>query len=138
MRGIERLKVKLTLFIYMRGDAALRGRVDSEYASIRTAFDVPIHSAGAFIDGLLEDFGFPAVQERGIKPSSGIAAGEDEGLLRIQSLSREGVELCGVPVNLNSNLWKEDGIGRICAFSVGCEDDVGLVVMGIKILRKDR
>ena len=81
------------------------GRVDGENASIRTAFDVSIHPTGAFIDGLLEDIGFPAVQERGVEaiPSS-VAVRKHERLLGVQSLFYEGVELGNIPMNLNLDL----------------------------------
>jgi hypothetical protein len=117
----------------------LRGRVDGEYASISTAFDVPIHSTSAFIDGLLEGFGFPPVQERGIKSAaSSVAIGEQERLFRVQSLPCEGVELGGIPVNLDLDLGQRYRVRRICTFSIGREDDVGFVVTGIKVLREDQ
>ena len=131
--------MKPTLFLYMRSDAALRGRVEGQYASIRTAFDVPIHPASAFIDGLLEDFGFPAIQERGVEAvSSSVAVGKHERLLGIQGLLGEGVEPGCIPLNLDLDLGKGNGVRRICALSTGCEGDVSFVVPGIKILREVR
>ena len=127
--------MKLTLFLHMWGSAALGGRVDSEYASIRTAFHVSEHPASAFIDGSLEDFGFPTVQECGVKAVPGsVAVGEHEGLLGVQRVLCEGVEFGGVPVNLDLDLGKGHRVPRILAFSVGCEGNVGLVVIGIVIL----
>jgi len=125
----------LHLFLYMRSDAALRGRVESEYASIRTALDVPIHSASAFVDGLLEDFGFPTIQECGIETvSSSVTVGKYERLLGVQGLLGEGVEPGCVPLNFNLDLGKGNGVRRICALSTGCEGDVRFMVPGIKIL----
>lgn len=46
----------------------------------------------------------------------------------------EGVELCGVPVNFDLNLGKGHRVRRIRTLSVGCKDNVGLVVIGITIL----
>lgn len=37
-------------------------------------------------------------------------------------------------MNLNTDLGKGYRVGRVCAFSVGREGDVGFVVTGIKIL----
>lgn len=125
----------LYLFLHMRRDAALRGRVDGENASIGTAFDVPIHSAGTFVNGLLEDFGFPAVQEGCVEPvASGISVGEHKRLPGVKGLLREGVELGCVPVDLDLDSGKGYRVLGICAFSVGCEGDVGFVIMGVKIL----
>lgn len=66
--------VKLTLFLYMWGDTALRGRVNGEHACIRAALHVSVHSASTSIDGSLEGFGFPTVQESGIKAVPGSVA----------------------------------------------------------------
>jgi len=127
--------VKLTLFLYMWGDAALRGRVDGEYASVRTAFHVSVHSASAFLDGSLEHLDFPTVQECSIKAVPGsVAVGEHERLLGVQSVLCEGVELDGVPVNLDLDLGEGYRVRRICAFSVGREGNVRFVVIGIAIL----
>ena len=131
--------MKLTPFLYVRSDAALRGRVDGEYTSICTAFDVSIHPASALIDSLFEDFGFPTVQERGVEPiPSGISVGEHEGLLRVQSFLCEGVELSGVPVDFNLDLRKGHRVRRVCTLSIGCKCDVGFVVTRIWILWEDR
>lgn len=131
--------MKPTLFLYVRADAALRARVDGEYTSIRTAFDIPIHPASALIDGLLEDFGFPTVQECGVELiPSGIAVGEHERLLGVQSFLCKGIELGGVPVHFDSDLGERHRVGRVCALSVGCKVDVGFVVMGIRILWENR
>jgi len=125
----------LHLFLYMRSDVTLGSRVDSEYASIRTAFDVPIHSASALVDGLLEDFGFPTVQECGVESVSGsVTVGEYERLLGVQGLPCERVEPRGIPVNLDLDLGKGDGVRRICALPTSCEGDVRFMVTGIKIL----
>ena len=79
--------MKLTLFLYMRCDAALIGRVNCENASIRTAFHVSVHSTSAFIHGPFEDFGLPAVEEGGVEAVPGsIAVGEQKRLLGVQSL----------------------------------------------------
>ena len=127
--------MKLTLFLYVRGDAALRGRVDGEYTSICTAFDVSVHPASAFIDGLLEHFCFPTIQECGEEPiPSGITVGEHERLLGVQSFPREGVELSGVPANFNLDLGEGHRVRRVRAPSIGCKGDVGFVVTGIRVL----
>ena len=127
--------MKLTLFLHMWGDAALRGRVDGENASVCTALDVPEHTAGAFVDGPFEDSGFPAIQECGVKAVPGsIAVGEHERLLGVQSVLHKGIKFCGIPVDLNLDLRKGHGERRICTFSVCCEGNVGLVVIGIGIL----
>lgn len=123
------------LFLYMRSDAALRGRVDGENASVRTAFDIAIHPAIAPIDGLLEGFGFPSIHERGIEPvPGGVTVGEYERLFGVDGLFCKGIKLGGVPMNLNTDLRKGYRVRGICAFSVGREGDVGFVVMGIEIL----
>lgn len=129
------MEVKLTLFFYMWSDAALRGRVDGEYASIRTAFHVSVHPTSAFIDCSFEDLGFPTVQESCVEavPSS-VAVREYERLLGVQSVLCEGVELDGVPMNFNLDLGKSHRVRRICALSVGRKGNVGLVVVGIEIL----
>lgn len=129
-------KVKLTLFLYMWSDTALGGRVNGEYASICTAFHVSVHPTSALVDGSFEDFGFPTVQESGVEAVPGsIAVGEHERLLGVQSVPfREGVELGSVPVNLDLDLGKGHRVRRICTLSVDCEGNVGLVVIGIKIL----
>jgi hypothetical protein len=119
----------------MWGDAALRGRVDGEDASVCTAPYVPEHSASALIDGPFEDFGFPTIQERSVEPVPGIVSvGEHERLLGVQSLLCEGVEFGGVPVNLDLDLGKGHRESRICTLSIGCEGNVGLVAIGIRIL----
>jgi hypothetical protein len=117
----------------------LRGRVDGEQTSVSTAFDVSVHSTGAFIHGLLEDLGFPTVQECGVEsiPCS-IAVGEYERLLRVQSVLGKGVKLGGIPVNLDLNLGKGHRVLGICALSVGCEGDVGFVVTGVGVLWEER
>ena len=127
--------MKLTLFHYMRSDAALGARVDGEYASVCTASHVPVHPASAFIDGSFEDFCFPTVQECGIEvvPCS-IAVGEHERLLGVQGLFCEGVEFRGVPVDLDLDLGKGHRVRRIGTLSVGREGDVGLVVIGVRVL----
>lgn len=131
--------MKLTLFLYVRSDAALRGRVDGEYTSIRTAFDISIHPASAFVDGLLECFGFPAVEEGGVEPiPSSVAVGEHERLLGVQSLLRELVELGGVPMDFNLDLGEDHRVRRVCTLAIGCKRDVGFMVMGIRILWRDR
>ena len=131
--------MKPTLFLYVRSDAALRGRVDGEYASVCTASDVSIHPTSAFIDSSLEDFCFPTVQERGVEPiPSCIAVGKHERLPGVQSLLGEGVELGGVPVDFNLNLGEGHGMHRVCTFSICCKGDVGLVVKGIRILWEDQ
>jgi len=123
------------LFLYMWSDAALRGRVDGEYASIRTAFHVSVHSTGAFIDCSLEHLCFPTVQESCVEAvPGGVAIGEYERLFWIQSVLCEGVELGGVPMNFNLDLGKSHRVFWICALSVGCEGNVGFVVVRIKIL----
>jgi len=128
-------KHALHLFLHMRGDAALRGRVDGEDTSICTALDVPEHPTSAFTDGSPEGFRFPTVQKRGIEAVPGrVAVGEHERLFGVQSVLCEGVEFCGVPVNLDLDLGKGHGIYRICTLSVDCEGNVGLVVIGIRIL----
>ena len=129
-------EVKLTLFHCMRSDVALRSRVDGEYAGIRAAFRVSIHSASASIDGSLEDSSFPTVQEPGVEavPCS-VAVGEHERLFGVQSVLCEGVKLSGIPVNLDLDFGKSHRVCRICTFSVGCEGNVGLVVIRIKVLR---
>jgi len=127
--------VKLTLFLHMWSDAALGARVDGEYASVCTASHVPVHPTSAFIDGLLEDFCLPTVQERGVKamPCS-IAIGEHERLLGVQGVLCEGVEFGGVPVNLDLDLGKGHGVCRVFALSVGGISNVGLVVIGVWVL----
>ena len=131
--------MKLTLFLYMRSDAALIGRVNCENASICTAFHVSVHSTSAFIDGSFEDFGFPAVEEGCVEavPSS-IAVGEHKRLLGVQSLLCIGVDLSGVPVNLHLDLREGHRVRGVCAPSVGWEGNVRLVVVGINILWGDR
>lgn len=114
----------------------MRGRVDCEYASIRAASHVSVHSTGAFIDGSLEDLCFPTVQESGVEAVSRIvAAGKHERLLGVHSTLCERVELGGVPVNLDLDLGEGHGICRVRTISVGREGNVGLVILGIKILR---
>lgn len=72
------------LFLYVRSDAALRGRVDGENASIGTAFDIAIHPTIAPFDGFLEGLGFPPIHERGIEPvSSSVTVGEYERLFGV-------------------------------------------------------
>lgn len=120
----------------MRCDAALMGRVNCENASIRTAFHVSVHSTNALIDGPLEDFGFPAVEEGGVEAVPGsIAVGEHKRLLGVESLLSMGIELGGVPVNLHLDLGEGHRVRGVCAPSVGCVGNVGLVVIGINILR---
>ena len=117
----------------------MRGRVDGEDAGVCTASYIPIHPTSALVDGSLEGFRFPAVQECSIEAVSGIVAvREDEGLLRVQSILCEGVELGGVPVDLDLDFGEGDGVFRICTLSVGCEGNVGLVVTGVNILQKGR
>lgn len=124
----------LHLFLYVGCDAALRARVDGEYASIRTAFDVPEHSTGTLINGSFEDLCFPAVQECAIESISGsVAVGEHERLLGVQSFSCVGVEFGCVPMNLDSDLGEGYRIRGVCASSIGWEGDVGFVIMGIEI-----
>jgi hypothetical protein len=123
----------------MWGDTALGGRVDGEYSSGRTAFDVTIHPTGAFVDGSFEHLSSPPVQERGMESGSGgVTVGKHKGLLGVQRLPRERVEAGSVPVNFDLDLGNGDWVCRICALSIGCEGDVGSVVMGIEILRDDR
>lgn len=130
--------MKLTLFLYVRSDAALRGRVDGEYTSICTAFDISIHPTSAFVDGLLEDFCFPAVEKCGVEPIPGsVAVGKHERLVRVQGLLCEGVELGGIPMNFNLNFGEGHRVRRVCALSTGCKGDVGFVVTGIRVLRKN-
>ena len=127
--------MKLTLFFYVWSDTALGGRVDGEYAGVCTASHVPVHPASAFIDGLLEDLCFPAVHKRGIEavPCS-IAVGKHERLLGVQRMLCEGVEFGGVPVNLDLDLGKGHRVRRIGTLSIGREGDVGLVVIGVRVL----
>lgn len=123
----------------MRRDAALRGRVDGEYASIRTAFHVSIHPTGALIDGSFEDIGFPTVQESGIETvPCGVAVGEYERLLGIQGLPCEGVELGCFPVNLDLDSGKGHRVGRICTLSADCGGNVGFVILKTKVLQGTR
>ena len=106
--------MKLTLFLNVRGDAALRGRVDGENTSICTASYVSKHPTSASINGFLEDFCFPTVQECGIEAVPGrVVVGEDERLLGVQSVPCKGIELGGVPVNLDLDLGKGHGVRRI-------------------------
>lgn len=106
--------MKLTLFLNVRGDAALRGRVDGENTSICTASYVSKHPTSASINGSLEDFCFPTVQECGIEAVPGrVVVGEDERLLGVQSVLCEGVEFGGVPVDLDLDLGKGHGVRRI-------------------------
>jgi len=131
----QMIKRALHLFHYVWGDAALGGRVDGEYASVCTASHVPVHPASAFVDGSLQDFYFPTVQKRGVEViPCGIAVGEHERLLGVQGLFREGVEFGGVPVNLDLDLGKGDRVRRICTLSVDREVDVGLMVIGVRVL----
>lgn len=117
----------------------MRARVDGEDAGVCTASYIPIHPAGAFIDGSLEGFGFPAVQKSGIEAVPGsIAVGEHERLLGVQSFLCEGVEFGGVPVNFDLDSGEGDGVCGIRTLAVGCEGDVGLVITGIKILQGAR
>ena len=67
--------------------------------------------------------------------AGGVAIGEDKGLVRVQSVLCEGVEFGGVPVNLNLDLGKGHGVRMVCTFSVSCKGNVGLVVVGIKVLQ---
>lgn len=119
----------------MWSDAALRGRVDGEDASVCTASHVPEHPASAFIDGAFEDLWFPTVQERGIEVVAGsVAVGEHKRLLGVQGVLREGVEFGGVPVNFDLYLGDGYGICRVFTLSAGCEGNVGLVVIGVGVL----
>jgi len=131
----QMIKRALHLFHYVWGDAALGGRVDGEYASVCTASYVPVHPASAFVDCSLQDFCFPTVQKRGVEVvPRGITVGEHEGLLGVQGLFREGVEFDGVPVNLDLDLGKGHRVRRICTLSVDREGDVGLMVVGVRVL----
>jgi len=126
----QTIKHALHPFLHMWCDAALRGRVDGEDAGVRTALHISVHTTGAFVDGLFKDFGFPTIQERGVKfvPGS-VTIGEHKRLFGIQSLLCEGVKLSGIPMDLDLDPGKGHRVRRIFTLSVGCEGNMGLVIV---------